>query len=70
MTTPAEKVALDVIFKALESGFDDPSKKVMVTLGIAAHLCVDLGVPFNMAEEALRNRYREYQMHFTKKHDA
>jgi hypothetical protein len=64
MTTPAEKVALDVIFKALDSGFGDPSQKLMAVLGIAAHVGIDHGVPLEMAEEGLRNRYREYQMRF------
>lgn len=66
MTTPAEKVALDVIFKALESGFPDPSQRLNIVVGFVAHYCAEHGVPLQLAEELLKNRFHEYQSMFGK----
>jgi hypothetical protein len=70
MTTAAEKVALDVMFAALDGcAKGDPSKQLTMLFGIVAHVCHEHGIPEDLAKDFLRNRWREYRLRF-EHHDA
>jgi hypothetical protein len=74
MTTPAEKVAIDVIFAALDSVTHGQAPKKAVTakltlvFGVAVFLCREQGIPETLATEFLQYRWDEYGEQFG--HDA
>lgn len=67
MTTEREKVALDLIFAALDSavpGLDRKDvfiRKVSMVLGIAVHLCSEHDIPEELAIKLLQHRFEEYR---------
>ena len=68
MTTAAEKVAIDVMFAALDAVTKhEPrpgSKKLTMLLGLVVHICHDNNIPEDLLIDLLRNRYREYSLRF------
>jgi hypothetical protein len=74
MTTPAEKVALDVIFAALDgmTHGQAPKKaltaKLALVFGVAVFLCREQGISETLAMEFLEHRWDEYSEQFG--HDA
>jgi hypothetical protein len=76
MTTPAEKVALDVMFAAL-NGVTDGKKprdavavKLSMLLGMITIVCNDHGIPLTLATDMLQHRWNDYEQRFEVKHDA
>lgn len=65
MTTAAEKVALDVMFAALDGvAKNDAPKKLTLLSGLIVHVCHEGGIPEALAASYLRNRWREYSLRF------
>jgi hypothetical protein len=64
MTTPAEKVALDVIFAALDAVTADETKKLAMVFGLAVYLCRKNGIGRQLSNGILADRWDEYSETF------
>jgi hypothetical protein len=68
MTTPTEKVALDLIFAALDSTVEGKRKadavatKMSMLAGLLVHVCRENGIPKHVADELLSFRWKEYSV--------
>jgi hypothetical protein len=69
MTTPAEKVALDVIFAALgalPAGNEKhrAANKIAIAISITVTLCKDHGYPLEEIVNVFRHRWDDYDDYF------
>ena len=70
MTTPEEKLAVDLIFAALDSVTLDHSrhdaaiKQLTMLSGLWVHLCREHGIEKQLADEILAFRWQEYKERF------